>query len=308
MEQTFETSELKEELERSLGFGLRSLERLGGAAALNFKAVRDSDGMAFAVKCSPPLKRARYKRLVEHLEALRGSKAVRRIFARECPEEFRGCHLLCTAWCQGVRIFPDRLTDEEFVSCLDEYVSFSSAMQRVRTVEPARPIRQWREDALVKCRGLSGRVLRRILLEMAPDECDYRPDSLRVIHGDFHYGNFLFVDRKVDGYLDLEEFRLGYPADDILRLFACAKEHLRWYEWRRCRRTLHLFELAVRHLPYSRHEWMTAINGRFICKMFKRTRKVDRIGLGQALNLVWRYGFYRRMRRVVGSILSADVV
>lgn len=48
--QTFETSELKAELERSLGFELKSLERLDGAAALNFKAVRASDGMTFAAR------------------------------------------------------------------------------------------------------------------------------------------------------------------------------------------------------------------------------------------------------------------
>ena len=50
MEQTFETSELKAELERSLGFALRSLERLDGASALNFKAVRASDGMTYVAR------------------------------------------------------------------------------------------------------------------------------------------------------------------------------------------------------------------------------------------------------------------
>ena len=308
MNQPFETAELRAELEHSLGFALRSLERLDGASALNFKAVRASDGMTFAVKCSPPQRHELFNRLVEHLDVLKGSKAVRRLFEAECPKTFRGFNLLCTAWCFGVRIFPDRLTDEEFISCLDEYAAFSEAMQKSRTYLEARPIRRWRDEGLAKCRGVAGRILRPILMEMALDECDYRPDFLRVIHGDFHYGNFLFVDRKVDGYLDFEEFRLGYPADDLLRLFACATEHLRWYEYYRQRRMLHMFGLAVRHLSYSRHEWMMAINARFINKMFKRTRKVDRIGLGQALNLAWRYGFYRRMRQVVDSILPANVV
>ena len=39
MKQDFETEELKDELERALGFRLRSLGRLDGARALNFKAV-----------------------------------------------------------------------------------------------------------------------------------------------------------------------------------------------------------------------------------------------------------------------------
>lgn len=304
--QDFETGELKAELERSLGFVLRSLERLDGARALNFKAVRDSDGMTFAVKCSAPAYQARFDRLVEHLESLKGSKAVRRVFEKECPPTFRNWNLVCTAWCFGKRIFPDRLADDQLDACIDEYLAFSSAMQRVRTFEPARPIRQWFDEAFGKCRGLAGIIMRRLLAEMKPGDCEYKPDLLRVIHGDFHYGNFLFVDGKVDGYMDLEEFRQGYPTDDLLRLFTCAAEHLHWYARGRRRRTLRAFTRAVRRLPYSRDEWMFAINARFISKMYKRTRKVDRFTLGQALNLAWRSGFYRAMRKIVEDVFEME--
>ena len=44
---------------------------------------------------------------------------------------------------------------------------------------------------------------------------------------------------------------------------------------------------------------MFAINARFISKMYKRTHDVKRFTLGQALNLAWRSGFYRAMRRIV---------
>lgn len=299
MKQDFETGELKAELERSLGFALRSLERLDGASAVNFRAVRESDGFTFAVKCSPPENQARFGRLVEHLEALKGSKAVRRVFEAECPATFRGWSLLCTAWCLGERKFPDRLTDAQLDECLDAYVEFSAAMQKVKTFEDARPLRIWRKVALRMCSGLAGVVMRRLLREISPEDCDYRPGLLRVIHGDFHHGNFLFVDGRVAGYFDLEEFRQGYPADDILRYFTCAAEHLRWYEWRRKRGTLRAFARSVGRLPYSRHEWMTAINGRFISKTLKRAWGKGGIGLGLAVNLAWRSGFYRAMRRIV---------
>ena len=81
VKQDFETEELKGELERALGFRLRSLERLDGARALNFKAVRDSDGFAFAVKCAPPNERqGLFRHLLEHLEVTEGTRAVRRVF------------------------------------------------------------------------------------------------------------------------------------------------------------------------------------------------------------------------------------
>ncbi len=299
MKQNFETAELKAELERSLGFALRSLERLDGASAVNFKAERHSDGFAFAVKCSPPENQERFERLCEHLAALECSKAVRRVFEAECPATFRGWSLVCMTWCFGERIFPDRLSDEQLVACLDSYLEFSAAMQKVSTFEAAHPLGMWRKVALKMCVGFSGVVMRRLLLEIPPEDCEYRPELLRVTHGDFHHGNFLFVDGEVAGYLDLEEFRQGYPADDILRYMTCAAEHLRWYEWRRRRRTLRAFACAVRRLPYSRHEWMTAINGRFVTKTVKHAWEKRRIGLGLAVNLRWRSGFYRAMRRIV---------
>ena len=58
---------------------------------------------------------------------------------------------------------------------------------------------------------------------------------------------------------------------------------------------------AVRRLPYSRHEWMVAVNGRFISKTLKRAWGKRRIGLGLAVNLAWRSGFYRAMRRIVND-------
>ena len=206
--------------------------------------------------------------------------------------------------CFGERIFPDRLADNQLDACLDEYLGFSAAMQNVKTFEAVQPLRKWREAALRKRSGLAGLIMRRLLLEMKPEECDYRPDLLRVIHGDFHHGNFLFVDGRVAVYLDLEEFRQGYPADDLLRYFTCAAEHLRWYEWGRRRGTLRAFARAVRRLPYSRHEWVVAINGRFVNKMLMHTWDKRRIGLWQAVNLAWRFGFYRAMRRIVDDNLG----
>jgi len=304
MTQDFGTQELKEALERSLGFALRPLERLGGAAAVNFKAVRDSDGLTFAVKCSPPSGQVLFDRLVEHLETLKGTKAVMRVFERECPSTFRGYNLLCTAWCFGERVFPDRMTDGQLDGFLEDYLAFSAAMQNVKTFESERPIPQWRQEALGKCRGLPGAIMRGLVAALRPDDCSYRPGLLRVIHGDLHHGNLLFAGGRVDRYLDLEEFRMGYPADDLVRYFVCAAEHLRWYAWRRRRRTLHAFAHAVRRLRYSRHEWMFAVNACFISKLHIQTGAAPRFTIWHALNLAWRARFYREMRSVVEGALG----
>lgn len=299
MRQDFTTEELKGELERGLGFRLRSLTRLDGASALNFKAVRETDGLAFAVKCIPPRRRDMYEHLVRHLDETKGTKAVSRIFAETCPATFRSYHLVCLTWCEGRRMFPDQLTESQFVAFVDEYQRFSEVMQKSTLIVQADPIDKWRTAFMEQCCGFWGRFLRRFAdRELPKDETAYCADRLRVIHGDFHHGNFLFANGRLSGFFDLEEFCYGYPADDIVRYFVCAAEHLKWYELGRLRLILKRFERAVCRLPYPTDEWLTAIDGLLVRKIYKKTQ--DRApGLLMTANLLFRARFYRRLKEIV---------
>ena len=308
MRQAFESEDLKRELERSLGFALRPLERLGGSVALNFKAVRTSDGLTFAVKCLPKAKRKNYDRIVEHLDVLSEVNGVRRIFERECVPSFADFDVLCLSWCEGEHLFPDKLTDGEFETFLADYLKFSNAMQKVKTLSEARPIAEWRRSLLAKCSGPAAGIFRRAVERLTRDGCEYTPEAVRVTHGDFHHGNFLFSAGRVRAFLDLEELRPGYPAEDLVRYFTCAAEHLRWYEQTRKRRMLRMFDYAVRHLPYSQHEWITAVNARFIVKAYKQLRKSERLGLGKGINLLWCHRFYCDMRKIVERAFAVQKV
>lgn len=299
MKQEFSTEELKSALERALGFGLETLTRLDGASAVNFKAVRKGDGYAFAVKCSPASRQAAFDGLVTHLEELKGTKAVRRVFADKLPETFRGYNLVALEWCQGKRTFPDQLSSDELFRFLDDYCEFSSALQKTSRIAPCEPTGRWRSEAMQIARGLFGGWLRRILEnELSEAAVSYRPNRLSVVHGDFHHGNFLFVDGRVSGYFDLEEFCYGYPTDDLVRYFVCAVEHLGLFEQHRRRLILKRFGEAVRHLPYSRHEWHVAISSLLLRKIHGKVYPRG-LGLCQLLNISYRIGFYRKMRQVV---------
>ena len=302
--QPFRTDDLKRHLEGSLGISLRELRRLDGASALNFMAVRE-DGSRFAVKCSEPVMREMYERIVCHLEELKGTKAVRRLYARELPPRYEGYDVLCMEWCDGERRFPDTLSDCEFKAFLEDYLCFSAAMQRTTRVGKPLPFVDWRRDAVAKCRGVFGGWFRRILDRELP-ECTvtYRESDLRVIHGDFHHGNFLFVDGKVRGYFDLGEFVYGYPPEDIVRYLVCAAEHIRWYGWRRRRRICRLFEMAVGLMPYSAEEWISAVDTRFLTKVFMNVRGSDSVSGAKAVNLIFRYGLYRRLRGIVRKVFD----
>ena len=297
-EPDFTIDELKAVLERGLGFGIGSLQRLGGSSAFNFKAVRSSDGFRFLVKCSPFSQQRHFDQLVDHLNALRGTIVAQRIFENECPATFGGCNLLCLEWCPGESVFPDRLTDKQFLSFLDDYLAFSEAMQIVRCVDDQAPVRKWRDEVRVKCRGLGGAILSKCLDDIVNPDLASASLRMKVIHGDFHHGNFHFVDGRLNGIFDIEGMKRGYPTDDIVRYVTCAVEHLRWYELHRVRRMMRLFGLAVGHLPYAQDEWLAAIEGRFLRKAYMQTNRLSRVGLGTALNLAFRSRLYRKMKSI----------
>ena len=302
----FETAELKAELERSLGFGLKSLVRLDGAKAFNFRAERESDGFLFCVKCSPKSRQVMFDRLVAHLREMEGTKAIRRLFATECPATFRGFNLLCLSWCAGERRFPDELTEPQLIVLLDDYLEFSVALQKATGIAPHDPMLVWREAALANCRGIAGRSLRKLIERELPVEgVTYRKELLKIVHGDFHHGNFLFADGAVSGFFDLEEFCEGYPTDDIVRYFVCAVEHLKGFGIFRLGRILARFAAAVRHLPYSREEWEVAISCLLLRKIYMKT-KDGPVGFARAVNLLFRARLYHRMKGIVRSLMQGS--
>lgn len=300
MKPAFRAQELQAELERSLGFAIRSFKRLKSVNSLNFKAVRDADGFVFTVKCIPEWRRLGYDFIVRHLAELKGTLAPRRVFERECPPEFGGFHLVCLAWCAGGPLFPDRLSEEQLTAFLDDYLGFSEALQRTTGHVPPYPVIKWRTDALAKCKRGWGRLLRACVEECGEGESAYRPELMRVTHGDLHPGNFAFRNGRVTGFFDIEGLTEGYPAWDIVRYFTFSIDHLKFYERRRRRLILARFAEAVRYLPYSREEWIVSINATWLEQVYKKLDK-PRVGVLQVLQLRFHAWLYRELREVVAS-------
>ena len=289
---------LHDELERSLGFALKPLERLDGEINLNFKAVRATDGLTFAVKCSPPEKRAAFAALCGYFAALEGTKAARRLFP-DALARFRGYDVLCMSWCDGERLFPDRLTDAQMEALADDYLEFSEALQRTQPLCPPDDCAAMRRSAIGKCRGFWSRGIRRLLeQELTEESVLIRPEKARLIHGDLHHGNFLFKDGRVSGFFDFENVTQGYPAEDFVRYFVCAAEHLRWYEQHRKRRILKLFRIAAARLKYPADEWETALNRLLVSKIARKA--ADRgLGFRMSVNLLYRSRYYRALKGIL---------
>lgn len=298
--QTFKTEDLKSALERSLGFGIRSLVRLGGGGAMNYKAERASDGLPFVVKCFPRERHRTYEFLADTLKALEGVKTPERLFADRQPLAFAEYKLLCLSWREGEVVFPDLLSDEQWKAFLDDFMMFASRMQTVSTNDMALPVRDLWTSVWKACDGIRGRIIHPVLEHMGADDLDYRPELIRTVHGDFHRGNLLFCKGKLSCIMDLESFRKGYPAEDICALLMITARNLKKSEHVRLERLLSLFRQAVDRLPYSSHEWLMSINALYMRTLCRKTDNLRNLGLFKVLELRGRDRISEMFRQQVG--------
>jgi len=298
--QPFKTEELKAALERSLGFCIKSLSRIGGGGAINFRVERESDGFAFVVKCIPPENQQDGKRLMETLRVMEGVKTPVRVFADACPRMFADYMLLCLAWQEGTTIDPDRMTDRQWEAFLDDFLRLSERMQSIETMDRVPSLRDMWTAAHDACRGLCGRLGRSVLDKMNVDDLEYRPELVRTVHGDFHKGNLLFEGGNLVCFLDLESLRKGYPTEDIAGLLMIAARRLGMMaDHGRLRRLLSLFRQAVARLPYSALEWHTAISALYIKRLYRKTDCFRRMGPSAAFEIVARARLVNLFRRQV---------
>lgn len=294
---------LHDALERALGFPVKPLVRLDGRTTLNFKAVRETDGLTFAVKCVPKGRQESFLRVARYLEVLedRDGRIPRRLFTGKL-DSFCGYDVICLDWCDGERLFPDQLTDEQVVALARDYLVFSDALQRVTPEIPPPDFPEMRWQALASCRGFWAAGVRRVLEnELTEARLAIDPAWRKVIHGDMHYGNFLFKDGRVTGFFDFECITEGCPAEDFIRYFVCAAEHLRWYAQHRKLRILRAFGAAVSALPYSAAEWEAAIDRALADKICHKVRDCG-CGFLMTVNLLFRARYYRRLKRVAAEV------
>ena len=291
--QRFKTNDLRAALERGLGFGIASLERVGGGGALNFKAERAGDGYRFLVKCFPAAELVNYEIVSENLKAMEGAKVPKRIFETTCPETFAEHRLMCLEWRDGEFINLATLSDDEWKTFLDDYKEFSDRLQAVKPRDPPRPLREWRDAALKMCKGISGMILRPILLAMRDEDLECDPDKLRVVHGDFYRRNILTVDRHVDTYIDVESYRWGSPVEDIAN--CCLSIYNRCIDTRDAPagRAFTLFAQAVKYLPYEMREWRTAFNCKVLSSLHTKTKGWTRMNL----KIAWKIRMLSRKQK-----------
>ena len=292
----FDPEELKAYLEKGLGFAIRPLRRLNGGGAVNFRAERVSDGLSFLVKCFPPDRKPNYDRLVSNLKTMEGLHAPTRLFETTCPAVFADYHLLCLEWKTGEVVHPSVLTEGEWSAFLNDYRDFWERMQHSKITRVWNiSLEEWRSAAFRLCRGFSGRTLRRALLPLAGQDLQVRTEDLRVIHGDFHLGNVLFRNGRVECFMDLENLFPNYgPADIVVYCYSAARAAKGDVK---C--VLARFAQAVRELPFSAYEWQMAIFFCMLGTLYNYTKGFRRLEIFSAVKSVSRIRFYELLHQQV---------
>lgn len=281
----FDPEELKAHLERGLGFAIRPLKRLSGGGAVNFRTERVSDGFPFLVKCFPLERKPNYDRLVSNLKAMEGPRTPTRLFEATCPAVFGDYHLLCLEWKTGEVVHPSALTEREWSAFLKDYRDFWERMQRSDIeIGGNRSCEEWRAATFRFCKGISGSILRRALLPLERQDLRMWAKDLRVIHGDFHPGNVLFKNGRVECFMDLENLSPHYGPADLVIYCACAVRSRRGT----LKRVLARFAQAVRELPFSAYEWQMALNLFILGTVHLQTKGLRRLGLVSAIKCASR--------------------
>lgn len=295
----FSIGALRTFLEGKLGTRLVRFERITACSRPENFRTETAEGVRYVVKCVPPeVSEKQYFRhhFLPHLQELRGKGDVVQLVRG--PFAFGDCVVVVLAWCPGRRILPDRLTDAQFAELVAAYCKFSAVLQGVSAVLPPRDNLAVRREVLARLDSPVCAYLRNFVETVLTEKLlAYDPARFRVIHGDFHHGNFHFDGNRMTGIMDLEDFRYGYPADDWMRYIVCAAEHLPWFDFARRRRLLVRLEALLPLAPAD--EWREAAGGLLIRKLWRRFCVKRGVAWWLAVNLRFRIPFYRKILTLI---------
>lgn len=300
----FSLDALKRTLEAGYGVDIWHLKPLGGHAhSLNFK-VRCRNCRSFAAKCILAEDERMFARLLEHTKSVTAVDASVRLFDGRILA-FGKWKVMALKWIRGTRRFPDELTSSETASFLRAHAAFLGGLVDDGQVLPVRDGLALKRDLLARLKGGNAPELVRELKLMSDATLTLPPERVRIIHGDLHWENFRFDRGCVSGFLDIEELRFGTPAEDLVRYVVCRAEHLRWYALGRLRRLRAAFAEFVRRTPYTRGEWLFAIDGYLLRKLDKKISG-KKLSWTTRKNLAFRLGFYRTLRDIVDAALPHE--
>lgn len=237
----------------------------GGNYSENYRAITEH-GKSYFIKLTDPVTAARLKATYSGLATSLvpglafGGKLV----------EFGKRVVLAYEWCEGGKyVDPERLDVAKIDSLLESYERLSQVMGKAKDAECP-------DDIQVFDFGMSP----------------------RVVHGDMHTRNVLFDGDVVVGYVDFELLRVGYPTEDLLRIFIHALERTRFWKLKRIAAIENNLRLLMSRSRHPKAAWLSAVNLHEKRKSESRRRK-KKVKIIADIDAFFRRPFYLMLKRLV---------
>ena len=252
--------------ERAFGVEFASFERVAaGNSSVNAKATT-ADGRSYFVKFSPSrLAESAMRRVASVVTPL-----VPRLAFGGASGELGASRFFATEWCpRGASVDPAEMSAAQCGAFVSAYAGLSRAMQSAVADLP-------RRDDL--------------------KAFDFGMEPV-AIHGDLHFRNFFFDGDEVSAFFDLETMRVGYPTEDLLRVFVHALERTRFWRRGRIAAVERAFGEVVRRSGYPAKAWIAAVDLHMRRKGERRLRR-SAFPAAKRFEAWLRAGLYRRLKDV----------
>lgn len=266
-----------------------------GSASINYK-IQGKD--AFLIKVVSKENYANNQFIVENLKSC-GNFNLKPILLKEIS--YQNNNILIFKWIDGKSVFIDKLNDEKLKKLEQHYIFFIENIKKNKFILPARHLKD-SYDNLLNSSIFGNRFVKKVLCQMQSSDLIHQY-PLRIIHGDFHYKNLIFQNSDLKAILDLEEFRYGYPTEDLIRLIFTNVEQRPFYMKRKAV-LLRLLRHIIENAQYSKHEWLLGLNAYFLAKYEKKMKKYERKKIFTFFSL-WRSGvLFCNARRIIQDICT----
>ena len=255
-----------------------------GSCSINYY-VKNEDG-EFLVKLKKTPKRV--KLLSDNLKDISGKAFCPTLLFEK--ESFCGYHVFVLKWIEGKSYFLEKLSHKTLKQIINAYLSFLTLINKNKD-----------KDYLPKKDPIE--LLKKIQspysfmkpeLDIIKQDLAYHPTP-QIIHGDFHFKNIIIKDDEFQSFIDFEEFRLGVPTEDLMRVLLTNAEQHRLF---RIRYTVDLLKFFIKNTPFTKEDWLFGLDFFVLEKYEKKLRKKS---LQCWIQLYYCTLLYRKLRTIINK-------
>ena len=255
-----------------------------GSCSVNYY-VKNEDGEFLVKLKKDPI---RIKLLSDNLKDISGKPFCPTLLFEK--KSFCGYHVFVLKWISGKSYFLEKLPRKTLKQIINAYLSFLALINKSKDKEKNR---MPKKDALEFYEKVQRPYFfMKSELAAIKQDLSYRP-AFQIIHGDFHFKNIIIKDGEFQSFIDFENFRLGIPTQDLIRLLLTNAEQHRFF---RTGYTIDLLKFFIQETPFTKQDWLYGLDFFILEKYIRRLKKRNVL---QWIKLYYCTLLYHKLRVVI---------